>query len=820
MGKKSKKNNVTVQPLAAEAIKPAEEVTSEVVVQNDIDSEKIIMLTKQVLTLRAEIEKLKEDKEQLQRENDGLSAEIREGRAAAKNERDAILTKAKEDGVAIIAEAKAEAKETTNKCKQDCADEKATLKQLRAQINSKEKEILEREIKLLKNENDIAEREQNASAGFARQLDEERNRAKAHVEELNRQIEELKLRKEQVISETENEALRVRETRISETDKLLQGRKDALEKAEKKIREREEMLNERQHTVDDKEEDLASETRMLEIRKSGLDNRRKSFDAEVQKAVEEQYAQISSDLQSKRELLNKVLEEKQIISNERDDLKIKLREARSVDAQKLIEQLTDELFDAQKKNEEYEAKLISDEISKKDLEDYKAKAKEYGKLAKEHEKVCKELATLKAELLKMHNDSESLKVVSDHNGQLKATVEELTEELNRKRIITREERLDAVKRHLPALEKLDKLEYFGQLDENKWLAYIRKQAELSGIIFSERLLAAYHTSIKIGDWSPLVVLAGVSGTGKSELPRQYALHGGMNFLSVPVKPDWDSPQSLFGYYNSIENKFEATELLRALYQMQKGDKMLMVLLDEMNLAHVELYFSDLLSKFETRRGTNGDVEYEISLGAGADGEILNIGNNILWTGTMNEDETTKTLSDKVVDRSTFITFPRPKKLIGRRNTLNMEAKYALERSQWRKWVEGALPVDKIDTAVMDEMQDTVEKINALMSKLGRTLGHRVWQSIQNYIVNHPTVIACNDAGKMKGCVQKAFTEAVAFKIMPKLRGVETMGASGDVINDIAKLIQERVSDLTADFNNAKGLPSDIFMWHTAEFLEN
>ena len=817
----SKNNQKRVQTLNAEAIKTNQEKVAEESVDVQVpDGEEIAELTKKVLTLRAEAEKLREDIGSLKLEKEMLSSEIKDERASAKKELAELKTKMEEECAEKMAETKSQVKALETKCKDDCARETAALKEIKAQINAKESELADKEKQLYKRENEVAAREQSASAGFAKQFEDEMNRAKTRIDELNRQIEELKIKKEQVITQTENDALRIRAERTAETDKLLQSKRDALDEAVKKVRGQEEKLNQRQFAQDEKEEELASELRMLELRKNGLDNRRQAFEAEVQKAVSEQYAQLSLELQDKRDLLNKVLEEKQSISRERDELKLKLRDARSTSAEKRINELEEELFYAQQQSEEYKAKLISDEISKKDIEAYKVKAAEYDKLAKTHEKVCKELATLRAELLKMHNDSESLKVVSDYNGQLKATVEELTEQLNRKKTITRLERLDAVTRPLPALEKLDKLNNFTLTEENKWLEYIKNQAEMSGIVFSKRLLDAYHTSIKIGDWSPLVVLAGVSGTGKSELPRQYALHGGMNFLSVPVKPDWDSPQSLFGYYNSIENKFEATELLRALYQMQSGDKMLMVLLDEMNLAHVELYFSDLLSKFETRRGTNGDVEYEISLGAGADGEILKIGNNILWTGTMNEDETTKTLSDKVVDRSTLITFPRPKKLIGRKNVVNMDAKYSLKRSQWRKWVDGALPLDKIDDSLMNEMRETVEQINALMSKLGRTLGHRVWQSIQNYIVNHPTVIAYkNDEGKKKEYVQKAFAEAVAFKIMPKLRGVETTGASGDIVNDIAKLIQERVPDLTADFNNAKGLPSDIFMWHTAEFLE-
>ena len=146
--------------------------------------------------------------------------------------------------------------------------------------------------------------------------------------------------------------------------------------------------------------------------------------------------------------------------------------------------------------------------------------------------------------------------------------------------------------------------------------------------------------------------------------------------------------SLFGYYNSIERRFEATELVRALYQMSKDDvhqqQMMMVLLDEMNLAHPEQYFADLLSKLETCRGMSECAQYDILLGGGERPEHLDIGGNILWTGTMNEDETTKGLSDKVIDRSTLITFPRPTELYGRKQIEEIKPEFVLSKKKWNQ----------------------------------------------------------------------------------------------------------------------------------------
>ena len=116
------------------------------------------------------------------------------------------------------------------------------------------------------------------------------------------------------------------------------------------------------------------------------------------------------------------------------------------------------------------------------------------------------------------------------------------------------------------------------------------------------------------------MLAGVSGTGKSELPRLYSHFGGLYFEPLSVQPNWDSQESMLGFFNSIDNRFDAQPVLRFLAQSQKpwvpatdehdgypglADAVCMVLLDEMNLAHPELYFAEFLSKLELRRGRGG-----------------------------------------------------------------------------------------------------------------------------------------------------------------------------------------------------------------------
>ncbi len=217
-------------------------------------------------------------------------------------------------------------------------------------------------------------------------------------------------------------------------------------------------------------------------------------------------------------------------------------------------------------------------------------------------------------------------------------------------------------------------------DESKCLEKTRQYMFDLGLRFPDRVLKAFHTSLKVARISPLTVLAGISGTGKSLLPRRYAEGMGMHFLNIAVQPRWDSPQDMFGFFNYMEGRYRATELARALVQMDpyyaKSDRgwgdsekrkennlskqMLVVLLDEMNLARVEYYFSEFLSRLEIRREIDPDDDKkrrdaEIPLevgGIGGSDSILRLfaGTNVVFVGTMNEDETTQTLSDKVVDR--------------------------------------------------------------------------------------------------------------------------------------------------------------------------
>lgn len=623
-----------------------------------------------------------------------------------------------------------------------------------------------------------------------------------------------------------SQALDQREIRLSEheasiplevekrTELLVAVKRDALDKLEIS-------LAEKKATLDDQEEQLRYKAHQLEEAK-------RLFDDRIEEGILARYSDIKNELEQKRRIANELVKTNNELQGKLNDVTLRANELKAKKGgQALIEEAEHLKAECEKLNEDLR-EFRENGITRENIQEIVAQKTRILDLQSMIDSLQVELDAAKHQAAlntgaAMERDTEKQNV-----SYLKQTIDELTEELNQRKAISREDMLRPIQ--VPPLMlndvQADK-DPDDLADEHNWLEHIRVQSKKSGIHFNERQLMAYHTSLKIGEWSPLVVLSGVSGTGKSELPKQYAIHGGMQFLSVPVKPDWDSPASLFGYYNSIENKFEATELIRALYQMQRNkktpwsDSMLMVLLDEMNLAHPEQYFADLLSKFEESRNTDRDPSYEIALGAGERPEMLNIGRNVLWTGTMNEDETTKGLSDKVIDRSMLITFPCPKELYGRNTNKLEKPQLTLSHARWELWKQSALHSE--DDRIIDLINDRkkmIEQINIEMSEMGRNLGHRVWQSIQNYILNYPLVIAAGKCqGDMTDAVQQAFCDALAFKMMPKLRGLEVNGYNERHLKKIKQYLNEGASELSTDFDKACSMTSEIFQWNSAEFME-
>ncbi|MCZ2205349.1 AAA family ATPase [Cylindrospermopsis raciborskii] len=337
-----------------------------------------------------------------------------------------------------------------------------------------------------------------------------------------------------------------------------------------------------------------------------------------------------------------------------------------------------------------------------------------------------------------------------------------------------------------------------------------------GLSFSSRTIKAFHTSLKVQDISALVILAGISGTGKSELPQRYANYIGAQLLTLAVQPRWDSPQDLQGFYNYLEKKFKPTQLMRGLYQYRQPemrDRIVIVLLDEMNLARVEYYFSEFLSKLESRRNHATYLEIDVgSLPIAESERRLEIPKAFLFVGTMNEDETTQTLSDKVLDRANVLTFGRPQNLkLGQERTVNQHSDNLVNNrdssyvtySDFKNWVR--TPVPKSD--VVKEVEYYLNRANKVMEKMGHPFAHRVYQAIAQYVVNYPEVNGIDSES-----FRFALADQFGQKLLPKLRGV-MVDEAHQQLQEMKEIIDE-INDqpLIKAFDKAKEGRYGQFSW--------
>ena len=589
-----------------------------------------------------------------------------------------------------------------------------------------------------------------------------------------------------------------------------------------------------------KESELELKERKLNEQEENVRNREENINEAIKKAREE-------GKRGSEEEISELEKELRDLNEKNTDANREIRRLENINADSFsVEELNNEINTLKNIKKELEDKLLGKgNLQTDEIKILKGKIetleKEYTKVTQENIKLYNESINFIKYKDKIEIAERTLPELERSKESLIALIAKKDEEINelKSRQMSEVAKKETIEQAYFTIEERDDEEEI--TNEIEWLNNIKNSFKKVGFKFSDRLLYAFHTSLKVGDWNPLTVLAGVSGTGKSELPRLYSRYGGLNFLPLAVQSNWDSPYSLFGYYNSLEGKFNATSLLKVLYQAQEdaknsiSDYLTIVLLDEMNLAHVELYFSELLSKLELLRGSD-DVKLEIDIAEKNPYEIK-LNKNVIWVGTMNEDETTKSLSDKVIDRSNLINFPRPNEFVSRNELKELEEAPKLKREIWESWkwndVKNMLIQNettkeeniKIITEFedkIDDLKEKMEEINGYLKFSGRAIGHRVWQSIENYIRNYPLVLESirnRNSEELEKAIQIAFEDALVQKLMPKLKGLETEGlVRKECLEEISSKIKTYANGIAPDFDNSLNNPYGVFVWNSSEYL--
>ena len=237
-----------------------------------------------------------------------------------------------------------------------------------------------------------------------------------------------------------------------------------------------------------------------------------------------------------------------------------------------------------------------------DLEDVlKRLALEYEQLSEDKENVSQSISVSKAELetmvVRYRKVEESMVKKIE---KLKAFIEEKAVFLKSFEFIDDDEFNSFVSNITKVSERPEHIEFSDHLngDYKQAVSYIQAYLKERDILYSRHIIENYLTLIRSND---LIILAGDSGSGKTNLVNSFADAVGGKSIIIPVKPNWTSSEDLLGYYNPLEKKYLATPFLEALIEAQQNPEVpYFICLDEMNLARVEYYFADFLSKLEER----------------------------------------------------------------------------------------------------------------------------------------------------------------------------------------------------------------------------
>ena len=310
--------------------------------------------------------------------------------------------------------------------------------------------------------------------------------------------------------------------------------------------------------------------------------------------------------------------------------------------------------------------------------------------------------------------------------------------------------------------------------------------ESAGFVFEPWQIAAYVTAVRT---KPFVILAGVTGTGKSKLPAIVArLTGGQSDL-IPVRPDWTDSADVLGYVD-LQGIFRPGSLLQIVRKAEASTSMHWTcIVDEMNLARVEQYFAEVLSRIEDRyQKESGGFASSPLVGTQLRFEDrewgeLGLGPNLAIVGTVNMDETTHGFSRKVLDRA--FTMELSDIDLTKWNLATVApAITPWPVSTWRPRAISLAGLSELTEAEVEAVQkvvDVLTDLNSLLVQAQLQIGYRSRDEIALFVLH--ALDTPSSFVTRQGRPVNPLDLAIQMKILPRL-----IGGSGAVRRAVLQLL--------------------------------
>lgn len=260
--------------------------------------------------------------------------------------------------------------------------------------------------------------------------------------------------------------------------------------------------------------------------------------------------------------------------------------------------------------------------------------------------------------------------------------------------------------------------------------------------FAASQLKLYYTSEMIRIFiaglasTKLIILQGISGTGKTSLAYAWGKFLKHDSCVASVQPSWRDRSELFGYFNEFTKKFNETDILKVLYEAGYTDDIYTVILDEMNISRVEYYFAEMLSILEMPNKNEWIIEV-VSSAWKSDpvnliGGKLKIPANCWYIGTINNDDSTFMVTDKVYDRAMPIDINNKGEVFEAENVPAQDINYSYLDQLFQSAIR--------DNQISEESLKKVDEMDNYVIKHFRiAFGNRIVAHMKKFV---PVYVAC------------------------------------------------------------------------------